>query len=63
MNEKYKIRYTLPDGTIKTVTESHPKLTATNQDKEDAATAVADVFGGSALDILLQSDTTVWQAS
>lgn len=62
MNEKYKIRYTTSDGTIKTVTESHPNLTASKQDKEDAANCVAELYDGSALDILLQSDTVVWKA-
>ena len=62
-NEKFKFNVVGSDGKTFTVTENHPKLTASATDKEDACNAVADMVGGTAVSVVLNSDTTVWQAN
>lgn len=64
MNEKYKIIVLDANGKTQTVTENHPNLTATNDQKRNAAEQVANnIFnGGTAVRIDLNSDTTVWTA-
>ena len=61
-NEKFKCVLAKADGTTFTVTENHPKLTASNTDKEDAMNGLGDAFGATPVRIDLNSDTTVWKA-
>ena len=62
MNEKFKLIFDNSGKTV-TMTESHPKLDATTNDKGQAMNTVADMYGYTAKQIVLQSDTVVWQAA
>ena len=63
MNEKFKLIFADASGKTMTVTENHPKLDSTAQDKEDAMVALSQMLGDwETVRIDLNSDTTVWQA-
>ena len=62
MNEKYKLIFTDANGGDKTITENHPNLNSSAEDKEGAMEAIGAVMNYNPVRIDLQSDTTVWVA-
>ena len=62
MNEKFKLIFVDGNGSTVTKTENNPKLDSTADDKEDAMSALGNLYGYEPIRIDLQSDTTVWQA-
>ena len=58
----FKLKFKTADGKDKTITESHPKLDATKAQKSDAMTTIENLYGYTPVEILLNSDTTVWTA-
>lgn len=61
-NEKFKLIFD-NDGKTVTITENHPKLTATSDDMNSAMNGVAGFYGYDPVRIDLQSDTTIWTLS
>lgn len=59
----FKLRFKTADGRDKTITENHPKIDATTQQKSDAMTTIENLYGYTPVAIDLNSDTTVWTAS
>ena len=61
---KFQIYLTDQDGKDKKVTETHPKLTATETDFQNASTALNAAYDGFAIEeVTLQSETSVYTAS
>ena len=61
MNAKYKLIFD-DEGKTVTMTESHPKLNASDEDKGSAMQAIGGVYQIDPVRIDLNSDTTVWSA-
>lgn len=58
----YKLVLKDGQGNTKTITESHPNLTATEKQKSDAMNALGEIYNLNPVRIDLNSDTTVWTA-
>ena len=53
--------YTVSDsGTSKKYSETHPKLSATEEDFDNARSALQDAYGQNLTEATLQSETTVY---
>ena len=62
MNEKFKLNFVDGDKT-RTITESHPKLTATAEDFVAVGAALEPGIGLPLDNVTLTSETTIFQAS
>lgn len=58
-NAKYKLIFDNNGKTV-TMTESHPKLDSTDNDKQSAMEGIAGLYNYEPVRIDLNSDTTVW---
>ena len=62
-NEKFKFVLADSGGNKVTYTENHPKVDASKQDMTSAMEGLGDMIGGTGVEIILNSDTSVWKAS